>query len=128
MKKNFFSILILSTFLLFSCSNDDDNPYPLPMQNNCESVGLKMYTECCIEGPIQAKSDQIISLTYTSNFVCDMYDWEVLGSSMTLVEGQNAATAKFRTSKNFVRDSIVGYSRDRNMEQGCSNIIVIEAY
>lgn len=128
MTSNFFSILILSALLLFSCSNDDDNTVPPPLQHDCESVGLQKYTECCIEGPIQAKQDQIISFTYTSNFENALYEWEVFGNSMTIVEGQNAEIVKVKTSKNFVRDSIAGYSISPNGLNSCRQLIVIELY
>jgi hypothetical protein len=119
---------MLSALLLFSCSNDDDNKVPPPLQNDCESTGLYKYTECCIEGPIQAKQDQVISFTYTSNFESAGYEWEVLGNSMTLVEGQNSETAKFRTAKNFVSDSIVAFSRTTDGGKACSHVVIISAY
>ncbi len=128
MKTNSYVILIFSLLTFLSCSNDDDNKVISPMQNDCQSGGLKMYTECCIEGPIQAKTDQIISLTYTSNFESARYEWEVLGTSMTLVEGENSAIAKFRTAKNFVSDSIVGYSISTDEGVACSQVIAIKVY
>ncbi|AFL80048.1 hypothetical protein Aeqsu_0536 [Aequorivita sublithincola DSM 14238] len=131
MKTNFYTILILSVLVCFSCSKDNDEnavDQP-PIQNDCGGGMAKtLYTECCVEGPIQAKSDQIISLTYTSNFESDIYEWTVQGNSITLVEGQNAATAKFRTAKNFVKDSILGFSISPEGVPACGNIIVITAY
>lgn len=131
MKTNFYIILILSALLSFSCSKDNDENVvaKTPMQNDCTSgLNKTLYTECCVEGPIQANPDEIISLTYTSNFESEMYDWEVLGNSMTLVEGANTTTAKFRTAKNFVKDSIRVFSRSINDAKACSYVLEITAY
>jgi len=130
MKTNLYSVLIFSALIFFSCSSDEnEKALDSPLQNNCES-GLEkmMYTECCVEGPIQARPNEIISLTYTSNFESPIYSWEVLGGSMTLVEGENAPTAKFRTSNNFVSDSISGNSISADGVPKCSTIIVITSY
>lgn len=130
MKTNFYITLIFSALIFFSCSNDEnDKVIDSPIQNNCESgMGRMLYTECCVEGPIKAKPNEIISVTYTSNFESSIYSWEVLGGSMTLVEGENSQTAKFRTANNFVSDSIMGNSISPNGVPECSSIIVITSY
>ncbi len=100
---------------------------PQPLQNECEGTGLNKSIQCCIEGPIQAKQDQIITFTYANDFDATVYEWEVLGNSMTIVEGLNTATVKVRTSNNFVRDTIVGSGRSTNGSL-CATYVVIELY
>ncbi|MDN3724518.1 hypothetical protein QRD02_08995 [Aequorivita sp. SDUM287046] len=132
MKSHLF-LLIVSTFLFFSCSKDKhEDIVRSPIQNTCENEGMNkiLYTECCLEGPQHARPDEIITITYTSNFEGGSYDWDVLGGSLVLVEGANTPTAKFRAGKNFKKDSIRAYSVARDTPLGapaCSEVIVITA-
>lgn len=130
MKTNFYTILILSALLFLSCSKDkDDTLTETPRQNSCEhteNIEHKiLYTECCVEGPLQAIPDEIITVSYTSNFTVERYKWEVLGGTMVLVEGENSPIATFRVGKNFIRDSIRGTGTSSEGVPSCSNIIVI---
>ncbi|WP_310992500.1 hypothetical protein [Aequorivita marina] len=130
MKINIYSIILFSALTFFSCSNDDnDKALEPPLQNNCESgMGKMLYTECCAEGPIQARPGDIISVTYTSNFESSIYSWVVVGGSITLVEGENSPTAKFRIEKGFVSDTIIGYGATSDGVPACSADIVIDLY
>lgn len=121
------NILLLLLVSLFSCSNDD-NEEELPRQQTCEiSTGSAKYTECCLEGPLTAIPDQIFSVTYTTTTENPICRWTVRGNSITLVEGENSATAKFRVDKNFVKDTIIGVGYTSNGQAACSDLIIITA-
>ncbi|MCZ4318105.1 hypothetical protein O4H26_03790 [Aequorivita viscosa] len=129
MKINFLSILLISTLLFFSCSNDDDSSRNEEiLQNSCElNQGNSKYTECCLEGPLKVKPGNTFYASFTSTYINPEFSWEVLGGSLEIIEGGNSARAKFKAKPDFVHDTLLGISQ-LNTPNGimiCSDLIVI---
>ena len=126
MKTNFFSILVILIAFISACSKDDSEKIVENFQSTCGSdYDLLQGTKCCLEGPISTSSNQIISITYLSNIENALYNWEVLGGSMELLEGEHSSTAKFKVGENFTQDTIMGKSYSVDGSLICSDIIVI---
>lgn len=120
-------LLVLLLLSLVSCSNDDGSDQP-KMQTCDLGQERLLYVQCCVEGPMQARPGQIITVAYSSNFDGFTYDWWATGNKLELVEGQNTTTAKFKVLANFQQDTIYGYGSSANGFKACQDRLVILAY
>ena len=120
-------LLVMTIILLSACSQDDGGNMFENIQSSCgiEYDTISSGTKCCMVGPEFAGSNEIISVTYTSNIENALYSWEVLGGSMVITEGEHSSTARFKAEKNFIKDTIVGESHSADGTFICSNFIVV---